>query len=340
MNSSSAPSNASAASRSDSSSSSTRKSGSMPALRACARSTREQKPWMVEIHALSEARASSRRPSSRKRCRTRVRISAAAFSVKVIASIDSTPTSSSVDRPHEALHQHGRLAGARAGAHEQRAVAALDRALLLRRQLAHRSLLQIEGYLQPPFQSQLSGREQISPLRMRASVSRMRSSAQSSFARKASELEPVVVEVAAAELVHVGRDHPARPRVVARRAPRTRRRPRAGRAAAPPRACRAPPGSGSPAPSSPPCSGRRCGRSCSRSRAPCRRSRPRGRCARAGAGRPRSRPARRPRRSRTRARARPARSACPSRPPSAGSAAGRTRAGAPRRERASASATA
>ena len=186
MNSSSAPSNASAASRSDSSSSSTRKSGSMPALSACPRSTREQKPWMVEIHALSDARASSRRPRSRKRRRTRVLISAAAFSVKVIARIDSTPTSSSDHGQHEALHQHGCLAGARTGPHEQGAVPALDRAALLRGQLPHRSLLQIDGYLQPPFQSQLSGWEQISPLRMRASVARIRSSAQSSFARNSS----------------------------------------------------------------------------------------------------------------------------------------------------------
>ena len=89
-------------------------------------------------------------------------------------------------RPHEALHEHRGLAGAGARAHEQRAVAALHGALLLRSQLRHRSLLQIEGYLQPPFQSQRSGSEQISPLRMRASVSRMRSSAQSSLARKAS----------------------------------------------------------------------------------------------------------------------------------------------------------
>ena len=87
---------------------------------------------------------------------------------------------------HEALHQHGCLAGARARPYEQGAVPALDRAALLRGQLPHRSLLQIDGYLQPPFQSQLSGWEQISPLRMRASVARIRSSAQSSFARNSS----------------------------------------------------------------------------------------------------------------------------------------------------------
>ncbi len=87
---------------------------------------------------------------------------------------------------HEALHQDGGLTGARPGPYEQGAVPALHRAALLRGQLPHRSLLQIDGYLQPPFQSQLSGCEQISPLRMRASVSRIRSSAQSSFAWNSS----------------------------------------------------------------------------------------------------------------------------------------------------------
>ena len=99
----------------------------MPALSACARRMRAQSPWIVETQALSAARASSRRPSSRKRRRTRVFISAAAFSVKVIARIDSTADAVVQHRPHEALHEHRGLAGARAGAHEQRAVAALDR---------------------------------------------------------------------------------------------------------------------------------------------------------------------------------------------------------------------
>ena len=96
MNAPRAPSKASAAMRSDSSSPSTRKSGSMPALSAWARSTRAQNPWMVEIQAPSAARASARRPSSTKRRRTRVRISAAALSVNVIARIDSTGRPSSV----------------------------------------------------------------------------------------------------------------------------------------------------------------------------------------------------------------------------------------------------
>ena len=59
------------------------------------RSSRAQKPWIVEIEAPSAERASSRRPSSRKRARTRSLISAAALSVKVIASIPSTGTPSS-----------------------------------------------------------------------------------------------------------------------------------------------------------------------------------------------------------------------------------------------------
>ena len=96
MNAWRAPSNASAAIRSDSSSPSTRKSGSMPALSAWARSTRAQNPWIVEIQAPSAARASARLPSSTKRPRTRVRISAAAFSVNVIARIVSTGTPSSI----------------------------------------------------------------------------------------------------------------------------------------------------------------------------------------------------------------------------------------------------
>src|SRR5215210_504448 len=90
--------------------------------------------------------------------------------------------------PHEPLHEHGGLAGAGSRPHQQRAVAAIHSALLLGRQLAHRSLLQIEGYLQPPFQSHESGREQIAPPRIRASVSWMRPSAHSSFSRNSSAL--------------------------------------------------------------------------------------------------------------------------------------------------------
>ena len=119
----------------------------MPALSAWARSTRAQKPWIVEIQAASAARASARRPSSRKRPRTRVLISAAAFSVNVMARMRLDRHVVLDHRAHEALHEHGRLAGAGPGAHHQRAVAALDRPLLLRGQAggAHASHRQIEG---------------------------------------------------------------------------------------------------------------------------------------------------------------------------------------------------
>ena len=129
-----------------------------PGAERVARRMRAQSPWIVETHALSAARASSRRPSSRKRRRTRLFISAAAFSVNVIASTCSTPDAVLGHGAHEALDEHGGLAGAGAGAHEQRAVAALDRPRLLGRELPHRSLLHTDGYLQPPFQSQRSGR--------------------------------------------------------------------------------------------------------------------------------------------------------------------------------------
>ena len=77
-------------------SSSTANAGSSPAATACARRTRAQNPWMVETQAASVPRASSRRPSSRKRSRTRARSSPAAFSVNVIARIWSGRRSSSV----------------------------------------------------------------------------------------------------------------------------------------------------------------------------------------------------------------------------------------------------
>ncbi len=73
----------------------TRKRGSSPASTACSRSTRLQKPWMVEIGALSISRPSARSASragpaaaasrSARRTRMRPRISRAAFSVKVTA---------------------------------------------------------------------------------------------------------------------------------------------------------------------------------------------------------------------------------------------------------------
>ncbi len=118
----------------------------MPALSAWARSTRAQKPWIVEIQAPSAARASARRPSSTKRPRTRVRISAAAFSVNVIARIALHRHVVLDHGRHEALDQHGRLAGARPGPHHQRVLAAADGALLLLGvSAAHPSHRQIEG---------------------------------------------------------------------------------------------------------------------------------------------------------------------------------------------------
>ena len=60
-----------------------------------ARSTRAQKPWMVEMNAPSVRRAASGAPSARSRERMRSRSSAAAFSVKVIVSIADTSTPSS-----------------------------------------------------------------------------------------------------------------------------------------------------------------------------------------------------------------------------------------------------
>ena len=93
--SSSASSNAASPIRAASGSSSTTNSGSSPAASACARSTRAQNPWMVEMNAASVARAASWAPSARKRARMRSRISAAAFSVNVIVRIASTATPSS-----------------------------------------------------------------------------------------------------------------------------------------------------------------------------------------------------------------------------------------------------
>ena len=213
MNSSSAPSNASVAIRSDSTSSSTRKAGSMPALSACARRMRAHRPWIVDTQALSAARASSRRPSSRKRRRTRLFISAAAFSVNVIASTWFTVDAVLDHRLDEALDQHGRLAGAGAGPHQQRAVAPLDCPALLRRQLPHRSLLHIDGYLQPPFQSHAVGAgPQLAGAHLRVGLA--------DPAERPVELllelvrrQAVRVEPAVAELVHVARHHAARARV-------------------------------------------------------------------------------------------------------------------------------
>ena len=187
MKASSAPSNASTASRSASSSSSTRKSGSIPALSACARSRREQKPWIVEIHAPSAARACSRSPSSlKRRLRRGVRISAAAFSVKVIARIDSTATPSS--------------ATARTKRSTSTAVLPVPAPARTRSEPSRRSTARCCSAVSSvtPRSGRSRGRSsrrsmrscrascRARPRRMRSSVSRMRSSAQASLERKAS----------------------------------------------------------------------------------------------------------------------------------------------------------
>ena len=56
----------------------------------CARKSREQKPWIVEIHAPSSRRARSWRPRACSAARIRARSSPAALRVYVITSSDST----------------------------------------------------------------------------------------------------------------------------------------------------------------------------------------------------------------------------------------------------------
>ncbi len=91
----SARSNASPRRTAPCSSSSSRKRGSIPAANGCARSSRAQKPWIVEIHAPSRSRARSCRPDSTSALRIRARSSPAAFRVYVIASTESTSSPSS-----------------------------------------------------------------------------------------------------------------------------------------------------------------------------------------------------------------------------------------------------
>ena len=98
QNASSAEANASARSTPAWLSSSTRKRGSIPAAVACARSSRRQKPWMVEIQAPSSSRASCGRPASTSRVRIRDRSSPAERSVNVITRIESTSMPASTAR--------------------------------------------------------------------------------------------------------------------------------------------------------------------------------------------------------------------------------------------------
>ena len=177
----------------------------MPAFSACARSMREQKPWIVEIQALSAARASSRRPRSRKRRRTRLRISAAAFSVNVIASTCSTADAVLDHRAHEALHEHGRLARARARAHEQRPVAAArPRARCSGVSRLTARSCRSRGTSSRRSRRSCRAREQSSPARIRARRSRGSAPAPSrASASNSSARQPVVGDPARAEPVHV-----------------------------------------------------------------------------------------------------------------------------------------
>ena len=76
----------------------------MPGRVACARSSRRQKPWMVEIQAPSSSRASSWCPASTSRVRMRDRSSPAERSVNVITRIDSTSTPR-LDRPRRSARR-------------------------------------------------------------------------------------------------------------------------------------------------------------------------------------------------------------------------------------------
>ena len=118
--------------------------------RGCA-AARAQKPWIVEIQAASASRAWLDLVELDEARREPGCLSwAAAFSVNVIARIESTATPSSQHGAHEALDQHRGLAGARARAHQDRAVAPLDRRQLLLGEPHGVSTRQIEGCEQPP----------------------------------------------------------------------------------------------------------------------------------------------------------------------------------------------
>ena len=113
--------------RSASSASSTRNSGSSPPPgRGCAAPARRSRGWWRSTPPRPRARLRTRRAPAGAR-RTRAVSCAAAFSVKVMARMASTGHAVVEHGLHEALHQHRRLAGARAGADQERAVAAVDR---------------------------------------------------------------------------------------------------------------------------------------------------------------------------------------------------------------------
>ena len=71
------------------------------------------------------ARARARRAPCRASCATRSRISPAALFVKVSATM-ACGRDAALDEPGDAVGDDARLAGARAGEHEERAVAVLD----------------------------------------------------------------------------------------------------------------------------------------------------------------------------------------------------------------------
>ena len=91
LSSPSAPSMASATASARSASPMMPNAGSSPRSSAWARRMRAHMPWMVDIQAPSTRSASSANPSARSVRLTRALISAAAFSVNVMASTSSTP---------------------------------------------------------------------------------------------------------------------------------------------------------------------------------------------------------------------------------------------------------
>ena len=91
LSSPSAPSMASATASARSASPMMPNAGSSPRSSAWARRMRAHMPWMVDIQAPSTRSASSASPSARSVRLTRALISAAAFSVNVMASTSSTP---------------------------------------------------------------------------------------------------------------------------------------------------------------------------------------------------------------------------------------------------------
>ena len=131
---SSAASNASAASRCAAASSSTPKRGSSPAASGRLRSTRAQNPWIVPIQAASTARARSGSPSSLKRAADPLAQLGRRLLREGQRQDRADRDAVAQHRLGEALDHHGRLAGARAGGEQRRALAVGDRRALLGRE--------------------------------------------------------------------------------------------------------------------------------------------------------------------------------------------------------------